>query len=189
MQIEFKQYDALLVIDVQNDFLPGGALAVPVGDEVIDPLNRYAERMAAVSGGVWATRDWHPEDHCSFTAQGGLWPPHCVQDTAGAAFSPLLRLPEGSVVVSKATEPDVDHYSGFGGTDLHEQLQANGVKRVFVGGLATDYCVLNTVKDALKLGYQTLVLLDGIRAVDVNPGDGQKAIDEMIELGATAVRL
>ncbi len=189
MQIDFKQDDALLVIDVQNDFLPGGALAVPSGDEVIHPINQYAERMVAAGGGVWATRDWHPADHCSFTENGGIWPPHCVQATSGAEFSESLSLPDGSVIVSKATEQDVDHYSGFGGTDLHEQLQGKGVERVFVAGLATDYCVLNTVKDALELGYQTFVLLEGIRAVDVNQGDGQKAIDEMIELGATAVRL
>jgi len=176
--------DALIVVDVQNDFLPGGSLAVPEGDAVVAPLNRYAAAFAAKNLPVYATRDWHPANHCSFRAQGGPWPPHCVADTAGAAFAPGLKLPARTTVISKATAADKDAYSGFEGTDLDARLRAQGVKRVFVGGLATDYCVLNTVRDARKLGYDVLLLTDAVRAVNVKPGDGQDAEAEMRRLGA-----
>lgn len=181
--------DALIVVDVQNDFLPGGALGVPHGDDVVPVLNEYLRRFAQRRLPVYATRDWHPPDHCSFLAAGGPWPPHCIAGSAGAAFAPGLALPPDAVVVSKATAREPDAYSGFGGTDLAERLRAAGVGRVFVGGLATDYCVLNTVKDALAAGFAAVLLLDAVRAVDVSPGDGVAAIAEMRELGAAAVRL
>lgn len=176
--------DALIVVDVQNDFLPGGSLAVPRGDEVVAPLNRYAAAFAAANLPVYATRDWHPSNHCSFKARGGPWPPHCVADSNGAAFAPGLKLPAPTVVISKATTADKDAYSGFEGTDLDARLKRAGVKRVFVGGLATDYCVLNTVRGARKLGYEVMLLTDAIRAVNVKPGDGRHAEAEMHRLGS-----
>ena len=179
--------DALVVVDVQNDFLPGGSLAVPRGDQVIAPLNRWIARFAAAGLPVYATRDWHPVDHCSFAAQGGPWPPHCVAGTPGAAFADALGLPSDATVIGKATRQDADAYSGFAGTDLHERLRHAGVKRLFVGGLATDYCVLNTVRDALDLGYGVALLTAAVRAVDVQPGDGDRALAEMIAAGAVAV--
>lgn len=178
--------DALILVDVQNDFLPGGALAVPEGDQVIAPLTRLAARFAELGLPVFATRDWHPAHHCSFAPQGGPWPPHCIADTDGAAFAPGLRLPDSAVVISKATETASDAYSGFQGTTLAVQLAQLAVRRVFVGGLATDYCVLNTVGDALAAGLEVVVLTDAIRAVDVNPGDGDRALADMIAAGARA---
>jgi nicotinamidase/pyrazinamidase len=170
-----KPGDALIIVDLQNDFLPGGALAVPGGDQVLHPLNRLIGKFTGKNLPVFATRDWHPEQHVSFQAQGGTWPPHCVRNTSGAEFSPDLKLPPGATVISKATSADQDAYSGFEGTDLHDRLQKLGVERVFVGGLATDYCVLNTVKDALKSGYRVFFLADASRAVNMNPQDGDKA--------------
>lgn len=180
--------DALLVVDVQNDFLPGGSLAVPAGDMVVAALNRYLARFESAGLPIYATRDWHPPDHCSFREQGGVWPPHCVAGTEGAAFSPLLQLPASAVVISKAARREVDAYSGLAGTGLAERLREADIVRLFVGGLATDYCVLNTVRDALEQGFAVVLLLDAIRAVDVAPGDGQRAIAEMLRLGARGVR-
>lgn len=179
--------DALLIVDVQNDFLPGGSLAVPRGDEVVTVLNRYLDIFAMQNLPVYATRDWHPEHHCSFREQGGPWPPHCVAKTSGAAFSAALQLPPAAVIISKAMTVKQDAYSGFQGTDLHQKLHAAGIHRLFIGGLATDYCVLNTVRDALRLGYRVLLLGDAIRAVDVQPGDGLRAEAEMSKLGAQRI--
>ncbi len=187
MTLTISSGDALIIVDVQNDFLPGGALAVPEGDRVIEPLNRAAALFEAKGLPVFATRDWHPENHCSFKPQGGPWPPHCVAGTRGAEFAPSLRLPASTVVISKATTPERDAYSGFQGTALAEELRRRGVKRVVVGGLATDYCVLNTVKDALTQGFQVVLLTDAIRAVDVKPGDGDAARAEMERSGALPV--
>lgn len=176
--------DASLVIDVQNDFLPGGSLAVPRGDEVVPVLNRCLALFAQKKLPVYASRDWHPADHCSFRAQGGRWPPHCIADTHGAEFAANLDLPADAVIISKADTRERDAYSAFGGTDLDLRLGTVGVQRLFVGGLATDYCVLNTVKDALALGYAVVLLTDAVRAVEVNPGDGERALAEMRGLGA-----
>ena len=181
--------DALLIVDVQNDFLPGGSLAVPRGDSVVPVLNRYLEIFAEQDLPVYATRDWHPPLHCSFRAQGGPWPPHCIAKTSGAAFAAALQLPPAAVIVSKATTVEQDAYSGFEGTNLHRQLHAANIRRLYIGGLATDYCVLNTVRDALRLGYQVLLLCDAIRAVDVQPGDGLRAEEEMVSLGAQRITL
>jgi len=180
--------DALIVVDVQNDFLPGGALAVEGGDEVVPVLNRYAELFASHILPVVATKDWHPETHCSFNDHGGPWPRHCIAGTRGASFSPQLQLPEKAKVIAKATRIDRDAYSGFEGTELDEWLSKRSVKRLFIGGLATDYCVLNTVRDALNAGYEVMLLLDGIRAVNVHSGDGEKAIAQMVKSGAQALR-
>ena len=177
--------DALLVVHVQNDFLPGGSLAVPEGDKVIPLLNRYIAHFKALELPIIATRDWHPPDHCSFRAQGGPWPPHCIAGTEGAAFAKALGLPDTTPVISQATRPDKEAYSSFEGTSLEIQLLKLGVRCVFVGGLATDYCVLNTVLDALKAGFHVVVLKDAIRAVDVHPGDGVRALELMQSKGAS----
>ncbi len=185
--VHLQAGDALILVDVQLDFLPGGSLAVPHGDEVVPALNRYIAVFRGLTFPIVATRDWHPPDHCSFRAQGGPWPPHCVAGSAGAHFATLLDLPCEVHIVSKATSRDRDAYSGFEGTGLDDWLRRAGASRVFVGGLATDYCVLNTVRDALRFGYATFLLLDAVRAVDVAAGDGARAIDEMRRLGAMAI--
>ena len=177
-------HDTLLIVDVQRDFLPGGALPVKEGDAVVPVLNHCIDRFSAAGRPVFATRDWHPPDHCSFQPQGGPWPVHCVAHTEGAAFAPDLRLPADAVIVSKGTARDREAYSGFEGTDLEEQLRRHQTQRLWVGGLATDYCVLNTVRDALERGFEVLVLTDAIRAVDREPGDGRRACETMRRLGA-----
>ena len=179
--------DALIIVDMQKDFLPGGTLAVKGGDEIVPLLNRCIGRFVRRGLPIVATCDWHPRDHCSFVKQGGTWPAHCIAGTSGAAFAPGLELPEDVMVVGKATQPDKDAYSGFAETGLAPSLHRRGITRVFVGGLATDYCVLNTVRDALAAGFQVVLLRDAIRAVDLKPGDGQRAIDEMTRLGAVPV--
>ncbi|HEX9628301.1 MAG TPA: nicotinamidase [Acidiferrobacterales bacterium] len=187
-KIDLRDGDALIVVDVQNDFLSGGSLAVPDGDAVVPVLNGYMSAFDARHLPIYATRDWHPGNHISFKARGGPWPPHCVADTPGAAFAPALKLPAATQVVSKAVTPDRDAYSGFEGTDLAARLRAQGARRLFIGGLATDYCVLNTVKDALKQGFEVQLLADAIRAVNVQPDDGHKAQTEMERLGARPIR-
>jgi nicotinamidase/pyrazinamidase len=179
--------DALLVVDVQQDFLPGGALGVAHGEEVVPALNRYLDLFHKQTLPVYATRDWHPRGHCSFEAQGGPWPPHCIAESCGAQFAAQLRLPPETVVISKADSADKDAYSGFEGTDLDVRLRRAGVRRLFIGGLATDYCVLNTVRDARRLGYEVYLLIDAARAVNVKPDDGRKAEDEMRRLGAVPI--
>lgn len=181
--------DVLLVTDIQNDFLPGGSLAVAGSDEVVPVLNRYIDAFLAQGLPVYATRDWHPEGHCSFHAQGGPWPVHCVAGTHGAAFASTFSLPPGTTVISKATLQDQEAYSSFQGTDLDSRLHAAGIRRLFIGGLTTDYCVLSTVRDARRLGYDVFVLADAIRAVNVQPGDGQRAEEEMAGLGAQRITL
>ena len=179
--------DALLVVDVQNDFLPGGSLAVPRGDEVIAPVNGYIELFHRRGLPIFASRDWHPADHVSFVAQGGPWPPHCVAKTRGAEFPEALRLPPEAEVISKATRIDLDAYSAFQGTDLAERLHHREIVRLFVGGLATDYCVRATVEDALTAGFGVVVLDEAVRAVNVQPHDGEEALRAMEEEGATLI--
>ena len=175
---------ALIIVDVQNDFLPGGALAVPRGDEIIPVLNGYIAQFEQQRWPIYATRDWHPRNHCSFREQGGPWPVHCVVNTKGAEFASSLRLPSSAQVISKPSAPDRETYSGFEGTALEELLREASVGCLYVGGLATDYCVLNTVKDALRRGFKVRLLRGAIRPVNVNPTDGQNAEDEMVRLGA-----
>ena len=176
--------DALLVVDVQKDFLPGGALAVAQGDEVVAPLNAAIRAFERAGRPIYASRDWHPANHCSFKARGGPWPPHCVAGTRGAEFADGLALPASAVLVSKAGSPDADAYSAFGGNDLAAQLKRKGVRRVVIGGLTTDYCVVNSVLDARAAGFEVVVLADAIRAVDVQPGDGARALEAMRKAGA-----
>lgn len=187
MTVAVSERDAVLIVDVQKDFLPGGSLAVPHGDEVVAALNRCLAAARARRLPVFASRDWHPRDHCSFRAQGGPWPEHCVAGTPGAEFTPALDLPPDAVIISKATRRDADAYSAFSGTDLARRLRDLGVRRLLVGGLATDYCVLNTVRDALGHGFEVLLLQDAVRAVNVKPGDGERAERDMRAAGAVAV--
>jgi nicotinamidase/pyrazinamidase len=171
---------ALLIVDVQHDFLPGGALAVPDGDAVLDALEAAAPTVDLIV----ASRDAHPVDHCSFAAQGGIWPPHCVEGTHGAELHSDIAALEPDIVVDKATARDRDAYSAFDGTGLADTLRARGVDRLVVGGLATDYCVRASVLDALHEGFAVTVLADGVRGVEVNAGDTERALDEMREAGA-----
>lgn len=186
-EAEPESGDALLIVDVQNDFLPEGALPVITGDTVITPLNYWIDRFARAGLPIFATRDWHPLDHCSFRAQGGAWPPHCIANTAGASFPKRLKLPPSVHVVNKGQSSQIDAYSGFSRTNLDQELRQNGVHRLFVGGLATDYCVLATVLDGLSLNYRVLLLADAVRAVDIQAGDGERAINTMCQAGAMLV--
>ncbi|ADY73133.1 Nicotinamidase [Desulfurobacterium thermolithotrophum DSM 11699] len=180
--------DALIVVDVQKDFLPGGALPVPEGDKVIGPLNRYIELFVSKGQPIFATRDWHPENHISFKENGGLWPKHCVQWSEGACFAKELNLPPDTFIINKGDRPELEAYSGFQGTLLDTLLRERGIKRVFIGGLATDYCVKNTVLGALNLGYVVFFLEDASRGVDVTLGDSKRAKEEMLEKGAIALK-
>jgi nicotinamidase/pyrazinamidase len=174
---------ALLVVDVQNDFCPGGTLAVAQGDQVVAPLNELIEEFLERGEPVFKSRDWHPEKTKHFAAQGGAWPVHCVQNTKGAEFHPDLLDSPHIRVVSKGLG-DADCYSAFDETDLALQLRRLGVEEVWVGGLATDYCVKSTVLDALKEGFRVKAVENAMRAVEVNAGDGERAIAEMRRAGA-----
>jgi nicotinamidase/pyrazinamidase len=180
-----NQHDALIVVDVQNDFLPGGALAVPQGDKVILSLNQYIALFLSQRLPIYASRDWHPANHCSFKAQGGPWPNHCVVGTPGAAFSFQLRLPPYTQIISKAITPEQDAYSAFLGTPLQQQLLSQGVKRLFIGGLATDYCVKSTITDALAAGFEVFILTDAIAGISTE--DSQQAIRQLLQKGAQLV--
>ena len=185
MAINLTPSDALLVVDVQNDFCPGGALAVTDGDAVVPVLNDWIAAAAQGGAKVFASRDWHPADHMSFGEQGGLWPPHCVQDTPGAAFHADLDLPDDVVIVTKADASDREAYSAFDSGELAQRLHADGIQRLWLGGLATDYCVKASVLDAVEVpGLEVHVITDAIRAVDVAPGDGEAALKAMREAGA-----
>lgn len=174
--------DALLVVDVQRDFCPGGALAVPEGDRVVDVLNRWSREAALSDALVVASRDWHPSGHVSFESRGGPWPEHCVQGTEGARFHPDLQLPPDAVLVSKGQHPDREACSAFEETGLVEVLKERGVRRIFVGGLTQEVCVRATVLDALRYGFETHVLVDATRPIDRL--GGRKALEEMERSGA-----
>ncbi len=181
MNYEIRPDDALVVVDVQHDFLPGGALAVAEGDRIFAPIAALAPRFPR----VYATRDWHPSDHSSFARQGGPWPVHCVAGTHGAAFDGRLDLAQVDVVVDKGTARETDGYSGFAATTLEDDLRAHGVRRVFVCGLATDYCVKATALDARAAGFDTVVIQDAAAAVNVNPGDEERALHELRDAGVS----
>lgn len=176
---------ALIVVDVQNDFCPGGTLAVAHGDEVVEPLNRVIDEFLEHDAPVYKTRDWHTPTTKHFKPHG-IWPVHCVQNTKGAEFHPALRDDPRIEVISKGLG-DTDCYSAFDETDLASRLHTQNVEEVVVGGLATDYCVKNTVLDALKNGFKVKALQNAMRAVDVEPGDGDRAIEEMRSAGAEIV--
>ncbi|HYU59986.1 MAG TPA: nicotinamidase [Solirubrobacterales bacterium] len=172
--------EALLIIDFQNDFTAGGALAVPEGDDIAGPVKRLAGRYEHVV----ATRDWHPPDHASFETEGGPWPVHCVQGTPGAEFHPAMEAIDVDAVVDVGRERDDEGYSGFEKSDLAEILRARGVDRVAVCGLATDYCVRASAIDACREGFDVTVVEDAIRGVDVQPGDSERALTDMKAAGA-----
>lgn len=180
---------ALLVVDVQNDFCPGGGLAVPEGDQVVPVLNRVISVLGRERVPVYASRDWHPADTRHFREHGGPWPPHCVQGTDGAAFHPDLRLPSDALIVSKGADASADGYSPFegrtsDGAGLLDDLRRRGIRHLYVGGLATDYCVKAAVLDALRAGLRVTVLTDAIRGVDVHPGDSERALAALRNAGA-----
>jgi nicotinamidase/pyrazinamidase len=175
--------EALLIIDFQNDFTSGGALEVAGGDEIAERLNKLAAdpRFELVA----ATRDWHPPDHGSFTEQGGIWPVHCVQGTPGAEFHPALDRSRVDAVIDAGQEPSLEGYSGFEETGLEQLLRERGVDRVTIAGLATDYCVKNTALDALRLGFGVTIDRDAVRGVEVEPGDSERALDEVRAAGGS----
>ena len=178
---------ALVVVDVQNDFCPGGSLAVAHGDEVVAPLNKLMKEFLDRGEPVYKTRDWHPEKTKHFAAYGGTWPIHCVQNSHGAEFHPDLLDDPRITTISKGFDERADGYSGFDGTQLGQLLRDEGVEEVWVGGLATDYCVKQTVIDGVREGFRVKALADAMRAVNVQPDDGKKAIEEMRNAGAEIV--
>ncbi|HPL64698.1 MAG TPA: isochorismatase family protein [Syntrophales bacterium] len=190
-RVDLGSNDVLIVVDVQKCFLPGGPLAVSEGDRVIGPLNRAIEKFQRRQLPIFFSRDWHAPDHISFRQRGGPWPPHCVRASEGAAFPPELNVPENAMIVSKGTRRDEEEYSALAGRDgnrrLEEILSGAGVERVFVGGVATDYCVLNTVLDAAGAGYEVFLLTDAIKPVEAAPGDNERALQKMREAGARMI--
>lgn len=178
---------ALIVVDVQNDFCPGGSLAVAHGAEVVAPLNKLMKEFLDRGEPVYKTRDWHPPKARHFTDYGGTWPVHCVQNTPGAEFHPELLDDPRIDVISKGIDESADGYSGFDGTQLAKSLRDEGIEEVWIGGLATDYCVKHTVLDALKEGFKVKALADAMRPVNVKPDDGGKALKEMSAAGAEIV--
>ena len=186
MEVKLGVGDALVIVDMQNDFLPQGSLPVPEGDIIIPVINRYLALFHDHGLLVFATRDWHPPDHCSFQQQGGPWPPHCIATTSGAAFHPDIEFPISTQIISKATMREKDAYSAFTATQFNILLQKSGVRRLFIGGVATEYCVFNTVKDALQYHYTTFVLEDATCAI--KPDDGSHALEEMMRLGAKLIQ-
>ena len=186
--------NALIIIDVQNDFCPEGALPVKHGDEVVPVLNRYIEIFLAEGAPIFASRDWHPEKTIHFEKFGGKWPMHCVQGSFGAEFHPDLELPKKAVVITAGDDPNSQGYSAFEGHDENNRsfidcLRSEGVSHLYIGGLATDYCVRHTVLDAIKNGFAVTVLTDAIKGVDVNEGDSKRALEEMSKAGAEEVTL
>ena len=183
---------ALLIVDVQKDFCPGGALPAPGGDRIVPALNRHIAEARDREMLVYASRDWHPPVTSHFKQHGGEWPPHCVQGTAGAQFHPDLKLPADAIIVSKGDDPAKPGYSAFDGhtasgkTLLHD-LRERNVTRLYVAGIATDYCVKATALDAVQAGLDVRVLTDAITGIDVHPGDAARAVDEMSKVGAAIV--
>ncbi|MBI5023472.1 MAG: bifunctional nicotinamidase/pyrazinamidase [Candidatus Omnitrophica bacterium] len=184
---------ALLVVDVQNDFCPGGALAVMQGDRVVPVLNRYIEIFSKDKNPVIASRDWHPARTKHFKDFGGPWPVHCAQNTPGAAFHPALKLPPRTIIVSKGMDPEKDSYSAFQAIDERGRpllgiLKDLDVKELWIGGLATDYCVKASVLDALK-NFKVRLLMDAIKGVNIHPDDAKTAVEEMLKAGARKMTL
>ncbi len=180
-----QQGDALIIVDVQKDFCPGGALPIENGDKVVPILNRWIAAAVAKGVPIYASRDWHPLGHISFTGRGGPWPPHCIQDSDGARFHPDLKLPDSVIKVTKGVRFDQDQNSAFDQTGLAKQLRKDGIQRLVVGGLAQDVCVLATVLDARKEGFEVVLISDATRPVTVQ--GGEEARRKMRESGAQFV--
>ena len=181
---------ALLIVDVQNDFCPGGALGVQDGDRVVPVLNRYIEEFSRAGMPIFLTRDWHPPRTSHFNTAGGVWPPHCIQGSKGAEFHPDLKISNDAVVLSKGMAVDEDSYSAFAAVDsrgvgLKDLLRQSGIKRIYVGGLATDYCVKETVLEGLMHGFQLVLLQDAVCGVNLRPEDSAQAIEAMVKAGVT----
>ncbi len=185
---DVKDGDAVIVVDVQKCFGPTGSLPVTDGDKVVPVLNEYVAAAKRVDAPVVASRDWHPPGHVSFTSEGGPWPPHCLQGSEDAAFQDSLSLPDDALIISKGTRRDFDQYSAFDRTGLAELLRGRGVRRLWIGGLAQDVCVLRTVLDGLREGFKVHVIVDGTRPVNARPGDGERALAEMEGAGAVMER-
>jgi nicotinamidase/pyrazinamidase len=186
---ELRAGDAVLVVDPQNDFCPGGSLAVPDGDAVMPVINAWLDAAERAAVPIFVSRDWHPPRTTHFAAYGGVWPPHCVAGTRGAEFHPALRIPVNAVVVSKGMGETEDAYSAFqarnaDGTLLEELLEGKAVAHLYVMGLATDYCVKASALDSLEHGFRVTLVADGMRAVNLQPDDGDRALDEMRSAGA-----
>lgn len=182
MAARFEKGDALIVVDVQRDFCPGGALPVPAGDEIIPVLNSWMQSAVAAGAPVYASRDWHPRGHISFQERGGPWPPHCVQDTRGAEFHPDLRLPATARIVTKGVRFDKDQNSAFDDTGLAAELRRDGISRIWVAGLAQDICVQATILDGLKEGFRVHLIAAGTRPVQ--PERAGQVLQELIRAGA-----
>ncbi|MCV2368694.1 isochorismatase family protein [Roseateles oligotrophus] len=176
--------DALLLVDMQRDFLPGGSLAVPQGADILPHVKAWIERFRRAGLPIYASRDWHPPHHFSFHEQGGPWPIHCVAGTPGAAFAKDLQLPTATIVVSKGQAQDAEAYSAFEGTELEQSLRQQAVRRLCVAGLALEYCVLNSVLDALQRGFAVRLLSAAVAALNVQPGDAEQALQKMRDAGA-----
>lgn len=187
--VNLTNRDALIVVDVQIDFCSEGSLPVTGSDLIIPVLNKYIQKFNRCNIPIFATRDWHPPKHISFKENGGIWPVHCIQMNSGASFHPGLHLPDNTHIVNKGTSENIDAYSGFEQTNLESSLRKQNIKRVFVGGLATDYCVKATVLDALTYGFSVIVLEDGSSGVDLNQGDSSTALDEMVRAGALTITI
>ncbi len=182
-----RQGDALLIIDMQRDFMPGGALPVPGADALIPTINRWVAFFSSHRWPVIATRDWHPRDHGSFAVQGGDWPVHCVQHSAGAGFAEGLKLPEDVIIIDKGVRAESSGYSAFEHTGLEDRLRKLGIRRLWVCGVATDYCVLASVLDALEHGLKVVLLSKAVKGVDVHAGDVDRALERMREADASIV--
>ena len=185
---------ALILVDLQNDFCPGGSLAVPEGDRVVPVINRAIDHFTKRNRAIIASRDWHPAQTSHFIAYGGLWPPHCIQDTEGASFHPDLKLPADAILVSKGMDPTRDDYSSLHARDdqgrpLPGILKTLGITRVFIAGLATDYCVKETALEARRLGLRVTLLTDACRGVDLAPGDSSRALESMLAAGVEAATI
>ncbi len=193
MSRENGRRSALVIVDVQNDFCPGGALAAPEGDRIVPALNRYIEEARASGIPIYASRDWHPAVTTHFIAYGGPWPPHCVAGTTGADFHPALKLPADAIVISKGDDPDKPGYSAFDGRTaagrrLLDDLRARGIGSLSVAGLTAEYCVKQTVLDALHAGLQVDVLDDAVGGLNAAPGDAERAVADMTAAGARRTR-
>lgn len=189
-----KTKKALLVVDVQNDFCPGGALGIPEGDKIIPKVNKYIKIFAKKKLPIFATRDWHPVKTGHFKDFGGIWPVHCIQNSKGAQFHPKLKLPKDAILLYKGMNPEEDSYSSFHAEDssgmrLPKLLNLMGVEELYIAGLATDYCVKFSTRDALKHGFKVKILVDAIQGVNLKPLDCEKAIKEMVKHGAKKITL
>lgn len=185
---------ALLIVDIQNDFSPGGALAVPEGDKIIPKINKYIKIFSKNKLPIFVSRDWHPKKTTHFKKFGGIWPEHCIQNTKGARFHPHLKLSRDSIILSKGMDPNKDSYSVFqaeasNGMSFSELLKLLRIQELYIGGLATDYCVKYSAIDAVKFGFKVKLLIDAIKGVNINPNDSQEALREMVKLGAKKITL